>query len=227
LIDPTVEPEPPSELQSPIDPNAGSNTGTGGSTLPPFTGPTTKKLSPLLDFPAYDDEPLLDFPDPIDVELRRKFGGYDKACDMKVKKERKSKAKRRKRDQRQDIVHETLTQNRRLKQALVWNAIEDSPIPEHNPVMGFKILDQTTEIFQAICPDQYVPKKFITNAMYAFKKLHHLTGPDRTEFLSQEDFDWITAALSSCVKNGTRITDLRFFGKPPCNEEVRCAVVFP
>jgi len=179
--------------------------------------------TPLLDFPAWqiEDEggPLLDFPDPLEADFKQRSLSFDGSCRTNHSITLKEKAmKSIIKKHKPHIIHEVKTQNRILQQAMMYHFIEAVQIPDHQPMNGWKILEQSAAIFQSFCKgNKHLPASFIPNAIYAFKKLHYLTTPERTEYLSDVNYKWISATLYEC---SNRSRGFHFF-QDQCHQDVQ------
>ena len=173
--------------------------------------PELQKKEPLLDFPEYiDTDPILDFPDPIES-----YNNHSQKCKIQsIKQGTESKSSKLHFQKRRAVD----LQNRKLLQYFVSNAIQAASNLTGHEQNGIKILEKTVDIFKNLCPGKYFPAHFIDNALQLFKKLFYLTSPGRTDFLSQNDFDWILRILDNC--QGQLRQPIRFF-LDVCSEEVK------
>lgn len=192
-----------------------------------LNSPNSKSFSirtennPLLDFPSseIDNSPLLDFPDPVEKDFKERSLTHNASCRMEQGKMKKSKATRAAiRRHKPRTAHEVKTQNRILEKLMLYHFVSTEPIPDHHPLFSWEIMNQTLAIFESFCKRKtHLPPNFISNAAYAFKKLHYITSAERTEYLTETRFKWISATLTKCLEAGK---GYRFY-LDDCKETVR------
>jgi hypothetical protein len=114
------------------------------------------------------------------------------------------------------FVYTIAQQNRKLTIQTITEAIFPSTTTDTEPINGFKLLNTTKDIFGKLCPANVIRPQFLDMIVKAFKKIHDLTTPDRTPFITDIEYGWIDEILQGCLAGSSPAN----YFQDECREEV-------